>query len=319
MLTALRDHLAEVKADAEEKTRRAEEATRAAEKAAAEAKQKYQTAALALPPPGGVVSPGQENIGGMVAVVQVAPAATPTLSDVGVAAASGRAAGALLSIQHPDAAAASLRRENLSMTELYTKYAEAADAWRKECAERRRLQATIDGMIAELEQRAPLLAEQRAEYERAVNAHAEMRVRLEESTVELRRLETEQRSIATEKRHHARVVKGLEAQSADLSRQVSLLLAEVQELKGGGGGGGAVGSAAIAAAASELRGDSGAVITSTLVDFRDISELQEQNRRQLEVIRQLSADQEESKCASRRSTSGRLKKSRRTAKSKSRI
>ena len=49
----------------------------------------------------------------------------------------------------------------------------------KECAERRRLQATIDGMISELEQRAPLLSEQRAEYERAVSAHGEMRLRLE--------------------------------------------------------------------------------------------------------------------------------------------
>ena len=189
MLTALRDHLAEVKADAEEKTRRAEEATRAAEKAAAEAKQKYQTAALALPPPGGVVSPGQENIGGMVAVVQVAPAATPTLSDVGVAAASGRAAGALLSIQLPDAAAASLRRENLSMTELYTKYAEAADAWRAECCGAHGVcRATVDGMIAELEQRAPLSrGATRGVRARRFNAHAEMRARLEETTVELRR------------------------------------------------------------------------------------------------------------------------------------
>ena len=104
----------------------------------------------------------------------------PTLSDgTGPAAASGRTAGALLSMQLPDASAAALRRENLTMTELYTKYAEASDAWRKECAERRRLQATIDGMISELEQRAPLLSEQRAEYERAVSAHGEMRLRLE--------------------------------------------------------------------------------------------------------------------------------------------
>ena len=188
-------------------------------------------------------------------------------------------------MQLPDTAAAALRKENLTMTELYSKYAEAADAWRKECAERRRLQATIDGMLSELEQRAPMLAEQRREYERAVAAHAEMRLRLEDSTVELRRMETESRAHAADKRHHERVVKGLEAQSADLSRQVQLLLNEVTELKGG--------APTAIAPKSIAAGDAAAVVTAELVDFRDIAELQEQNRRQLEVIRTLSADQEE--------------------------
>ena len=207
----------------------------------------------------------------------------PTLAADG--AASGRQAGALLAMQLPEVAAASLRKENLTMTELYSKYAEAADAWRKECAERRRLQATIDGMLSELEQRAPMLAEQRREYERAVAAHAEMRLRLEDSTVELRRMETESRAHAADKRHHERVVKGLEAQSADLSRQVQLLLNEVTELKGG--------APTAMAPKSIAASDAAAVVTAELVDFRDIAELQEQNRRQLEVIRTLSADQEE--------------------------
>ena len=86
----------------------------------------------------------------------VLPAPTLNMDVVdGPAAASGRTAGALLSMQLPDASAASLRRENLTMTELYTKYAEAADAWRKGARNVADFQATIDGMISELEQRAP--------------------------------------------------------------------------------------------------------------------------------------------------------------------
>ena len=267
VLQALRDHLAELKEEHARALAEANAARAKAEKAAASAAAELD----ARPRSGAPASPNENAL----------PA--PTLAEDG--AASGRQAGALLAMQLPDVAAAALRKENLTMTELYSKYAEAADAWRKECAERRRLQATIDGMLSELEQRAPMLAEQRREYERAVAAHAEMRLRLEDSTVELRRMETEARAHAADKRHHERVVKGLEAQSADLSRQVQLLLNEVTELKGG--------AATAIAPKSIAAGDAAAVVTAELVDFRDIAELQEQNRRQLEVIRTLSADQEE--------------------------
>ena len=267
VLQALRDHLSEIKEEHARALAEAHAAREKAEKAAASS-----AAELDARPHSGAPASPNEN---------AQPA--PTLAADG--AASGRQAGALLAMQLPDTAAAALRKENLTMTELYSKYAEAADAWRKECAERRRLQATIDGMLSELEQRAPMLAEQRREYERAVAAHAEMRLRLEDSTVELRRMETESRAHAADKRHHERVVKGLEAQSADLSRQVRLLLNEVTELKGG--------APTAIAPKSIAAGDAAAVVTAELVDFRDIAELQEQNRRQLEVIRTLSADQEE--------------------------
>ena len=99
-------------------------------------------------------------------------------------------------------------------------------------------------------------------------------------------MEAEALGAAADKRHHARAVQGLEAQSADLSRQVALLLHEVTEIKGGVTRG--VPPPAVPAA-----GDASAVIASQLVDFRDISELQDQNRKQLLVIRQLSGDQED--------------------------
>jgi nucleoprotein TPR len=279
VVQALRDHLAEVKAEASTTLEQEKRKCEAADKSLADAKSKLDRtlAAAAGNTNGSALAVGNEN---------ALPAPTLAFEDGGPAAASGRAAGALLSMQLPDASAAALRRENLTMTELYTKYAEAADAWRKECGERRRLQATIDGMISELEQRAPFLTEQRAEYERAVAAHGEMRLRLEDATVELRRMEAEARGHNADKRHHARTTQGLEAQSADLSRQVQLLLHEVTELKGG---------ASMAPPPQQLTGgmDAAAVIASRLVDFRDIGELQEQNRSQLAIIRKLSADQED--------------------------
>ena len=212
---------------------------------------------------------------------------TPTLAFAdgeGVAAASGRVAGELLAARLRDASAAALRRENLTATELYTKYAEAADAWRKECVERRRLQSTVDGMVAELEVRAPMLAEQKAEYDRAVAAHAEMRARLENATVELRRLEAEAKSAAAE-RDKPRDARALEAQSADLSRQVQLLLHETSTLKGGRSGAPPPRRGPRRGRRGGRHGGAGGL--------QDVAELQDQNKRQLEVIRTLSADQED--------------------------
>ena len=182
VLQALRDHLRELKEEHARELSSERKERLAAEKALTEAKLNFdgRVAAAAR------IGAGDEN---------TLPSATLNADEeAGPAAAAGRAGGALLAMQLPDASAAALRRENLSVTELYTKYAEAADAWRAECFERKRLQSTVDGMIAELEQRAPMLAEQRLEYERAVSAHAEMRARLETTTVELRRMEAETKS-----------------------------------------------------------------------------------------------------------------------------
>ena len=189
-------------------------------------------------------------------------------------------------MQLPDSSTAALRKENLTMTELYTKYAEAADAWRGECFERRRLQSTVDGMIGELEQRAPMLAEQRDEYERSVKAHAQMRARLEKTTVEVRRMEADTKTAIADCKRKDREVVSLQAQSADLSRQVKLLLHEVTELKHPGTAGPSPG-------AVFNTHDASSVVTATLVDFKNINELHEQNKRQLGVIRALSLDAEE--------------------------
>ena len=87
-------------------------------------------------------------------------------------------------------------------------------------------------MIAELEQRAPMLAEQRQSRVRCFRAR-EMRAVEDHRR---RRMEAETKSHAAESRHKDREARALEAQSADLSRQVKLLLHEVAELKQPGSG-----------------------------------------------------------------------------------
>ena len=68
---------------------------------------------------------------------------------------------------------------------------------------------------------------------------------------------------------------------------MKLLLHEVAELKQPGSGPGVPARVARAAV------DAASVVTAELVDFKSVEELQDQNKRQLSVIRALSLDQEE--------------------------
>ena len=184
----------------------------------------------------------------------------------------------------PAAGAAALRREGLSATELYTKYVEAEDALRQEREQRNELQEHLDAILADLEQKAPLIAEQREEYERALQSHQVLQTRLQEVESSRYSMETEMNAMIMDKRNHERVLNGYKAQSADLARQVALLLNEVHELKGC--------PPVPVPPAGDVGGDAQAVITQRLVDFTDIQSLQAKNQEMLFVIRDLSEAQE---------------------------
>ncbi len=81
----------------------------------------------------------------------------------------------------PAAATAAMMKEGMSLTEIYSKYAEAADAWRQERIERKRLQAQVDKIFEELEQKAPAINAQREEYERLLESHARLTAQLEQA------------------------------------------------------------------------------------------------------------------------------------------
>ena len=184
----------------------------------------------------------------------------------------------------PAAGAMALQREGLSATELYTKYVEAEDALRTERAQRKELQDHLDAILVDLEQKAPLIAEQREEYERALKSHQLLQAELQDALNARNSTEAEFSAAMMDKRNHERVLNGYKAQSADLARQVALLLNEVHELKGC--------PPVPVPAASTDGGDAQSIITSRLVDFTDIQSLQAKNQEMLFVIRDLSEAQE---------------------------
>ena len=184
----------------------------------------------------------------------------------------------------PAAGSVALQRDGLSATDLYTKYVEAEDALRVERTERAILQEHLDAIMFDLEKKAPLLTEQQEEYQRALKSHQVLQSKLQESENARYAIQVELNAANMNKRDHERLLNGFKAQSADLARQVALLLNEVNELKGC--------PPVPIPAAGNRGGDAQAVITSRLVDFTDIQSLQAKNQEMLFVIRELSEAQE---------------------------
>ncbi|OUS49495.1 hypothetical protein BE221DRAFT_188789 [Ostreococcus tauri] len=189
-----------------------------------------------------------------------------------------------LMLLSPAAASAALERDGMSTTELYSKYVEAEDALRTEREQKRVLEENLDAILKDLESQAPYLAERDAEYERALKSHEVLRAQLQDSESARMSIESELNAINSDRRQHERMLTGYRAQSADLARQVALLLNEVHELKG---------CPPVPMPVAQVEGgDAQAVITSRLVDFTDIQSLQAKNQEMLFVIRDLSDAQE---------------------------
>ena len=190
----------------------------------------------------------------------------------------------------PAAAAATMMKEGMSLPDMYTKYVEMSDAWRQERSEKKKIQGYLDTILDELERKAPLINEQKAEYERLMDSHDALTKRLEDAMNERHTLESTISKAKSDVQRATRERKAIEQQAADLSRQVQVLVKEVEDMKAG--------RALIEGAAqppSSVNGVVGAsnVITDHLVEFKNIQELQEQNKRLLVVARQLGDDNEQ--------------------------
>ncbi|KAK3261523.1 hypothetical protein CYMTET_29573 [Cymbomonas tetramitiformis] len=183
----------------------------------------------------------------------------------------------------------SVSKEGLTLTSMYSRYAETADALRLERAENRRLQAYLSDILQELEQKAPRIQEQREEQERMREELSQMEQRVQESKIDSQQLESQLDKAEAERARSERERERHETLTADLSRQVAVLLNELEEMRSAGQGARGV-PASMARDSSALT--AGQVISEQLVEFRNIQELQENNQKLLAVVRQLSDESE---------------------------
>ena len=220
-----------------------------------------------------------------------AEAATAAASTPLGGAVSG-AARDILSLS-PAAAAASMMRDGKSLTSIFERCESLENELVRERAESRRLQESLDSILAELERKAPAIQQQRAEYESMLETHAAMLARLEDAASEARRHANNAMDAEREANNARRELAAREAQAKDLGHQVAVLLVEVEALKGGALAppAGATNSSALVPS-GDKPGSAGALISERLVSFKDVADLQEQNAKLLMSLRSLSAEAE---------------------------
>eukprot|EP01135_Chromosphaera_perkinsii_P004953 Nk52_evm20s305 gene=Nk52_evmTU20s305 len=211
-----------------------------------------------------------------------------------------------LGIMSPTAAAtSSLIKKGMTMTEIYTQYAEASEQLQIQRDENSRLTSYLNQILKEIEERAPVLLKQRQEYENALNTAAQLTERLDVALHEGDKYHEELLDCKRECAHLERQKLRCEQQIEDVSRQVQAMLKENTELKLGHVLPEKGPTADVRGGGDELT--SSDVISERLVTFRNIVELQNKNRELLGVVRELGERREVEEQKEREANENRMK------------
>ncbi|KAH7848388.1 hypothetical protein Vadar_002210 [Vaccinium darrowii] len=174
------------------------------------------------------------------------------------------------------ALAASLLRDGWSLAKMYAKYQEAVDALRHEQLGRKHSQAILERVLYEIEEKAGIILDERAEHERLVEAYSVRRT-LQEFKADLRR--------------HERDYSIAQKEIVDLQKQVTILLKECRDVQLRCGSMGHYhADETINCPVVELNAvaDTENVISERLLTFKDINGLVEQNVQLRSLVRSLS-------------------------------
>ncbi|XP_077279406.1 nuclear basket protein megator [Temnothorax americanus] len=194
-------------------------------------------------------------------------------------------------------------RRGLSLTQIYTQLVEVSNELTSEREENERMKSQMDVILRELEQKAPLLQQQRQDYEMAMANIATLTNRLDELLAENQRLHETADEANRLAKHHTTENQRLKTELADLARQVCYLLKEVQESRTGT----RMETRDLPSSVDTDDVLSSQIISKKLVTFKDIEELQENNQKLLAVVRALSSRQEEIERATDEINSGEMK------------
>ncbi|XP_026730611.1 nucleoprotein TPR isoform X2 [Trichoplusia ni] len=195
----------------------------------------------------------------------------------------------------PSAATASkLLKSGMSLTQIYSQLVKVTDELTQEKEENRKLSATINSIVQELEEKAPLLQKQKAEFEEALESNTALSQQIDSLVIECNRLRDDYGESSKIANHYSRENAKLKGELADLGRQVCFLLKEIEHSRGGllpNGDHDSSQTASNTTNSSDL--SSSRIISKTLVTFSDIQELQSNNQKLLRMIRELTEKQEE--------------------------
>lgn len=193
----------------------------------------------------------------------------------------------------PSAATASkLLKSGMSLTQIYSQLVKVTDDLTQEKEENRRLNNTINQILQELEEKAPILQKQKIDCEEAIESNTALSQQIDSLVMECNRLRDEYSETSKIANHYGRENNKLKGELADLGRQVCFLLKEIEHSRGGLLPNGDHDSSNPASNITNSS-DSSRILSKTLVTFSDIQELQANNQKLLRMIRELTDKHEE--------------------------
>jgi len=215
---------------------------------------------------------------------------------------------------HPDAALTNkFIKSGMTLTELYSQLIDQEEQLDIEKSENKRLNDAMEQILEELNAKAPVILRQKEDYERALETIGRLTSQQDATALEFQTLNREKDESLRKTLYLERENLRLSQESADQSKQIHHLIKEIEESRG----------RRVVMSPRTRRGsvnqtsllvnDDGScndvsssndVISSSLVTFKDIAELQNQNKKLLAVVRTLSKDQEDQE---RATTDTRLK------------
>ncbi|KAF8265884.1 hypothetical protein EI94DRAFT_1734451 [Lactarius quietus] len=196
----------------------------------------------------------------------------------------------LMSLSPTVAIASRAQRSGKTFTEVYADHVRLQDEYAKKCAEYDRMDRTLAQVLAQIEERAPILAQQRAEYERLQSEASQLASQLADALSDRDASASNASEVSQRLSKIIRENESLQKQLNDLGRQVQTLLKEIarrqdptipsdEELEA---------EENTAAPADNID----EVITNHLVLFHSLPALQAQNQKLLGIVREMGAKME---------------------------
>ncbi|KAK9152572.1 hypothetical protein Sjap_000052 [Stephania japonica] len=190
------------------------------------------------------------------------------------------------------ALAASLLRDGWSLAKMYEKYQETVDALRHERLGRKQSQAILERVLFEIEEKAEVILDERAEHERMMEAYSMMNQKLQQSLSEQSTLERTVQELKAELRRQEREYDLAQKDILDLQKQVTVLLKECRDIQLRYGAVREIYPDDSDTMMSILEFDAEKVISEQLLTFKDINGLVEQNVKLRSLVHNLSDDKE---------------------------
>ncbi|KAJ1658811.1 Protein mlp1 [Dispira simplex] len=193
------------------------------------------------------------------------------------------------------AMASRLQSSGKSFTQVYSECITLQDELAEERKETQRLRECLTEIAQDVEERAAVLQEQRQEYDQVCHQASHLAEELGAMAEQKEQLSEQVREIQQTLNITQQEKGSLEQQVRDLGRQVQTLLREID-------GSGMRDTANVELIVSNARSDTQRVISSELLTFRNIQELQVQNQRLLQATRELAQRVEQEEATSQQHT-----------------